>query len=169
MQLKKYLPSKDQLKKTRSLRFLGDLIFEPNLWHFNRHSLSFAALIGCVFAFLPIPFQMIPCVLICIVIRCNVPVAILLVWVSNPITYGPMMYFAYRVGLGLMGVETLDIPMERNFEWFFEQLTDVWQPLLIGCLACGFSSGIFSFTLIRFYYRWRIADYLKKRHQRYDT
>ena len=166
MQLKKYLPSKDQLRKTRSLRFLGNLIFEPNLWHFNRHSLSFAVLIGSICSFLPIPFQMLPCVLICIVIRCNIPVAILLVWISNPITYGPMMYFAYKVGIRFMGVETPDMPETPTFQWLFEQLSDGWQPLIIGSLICGSSAGIIGFVLIRIYYRWRIADYLKRRNQR---
>ena len=109
---------------------------------------------------------MVPCVLLCILIRCNIPVAILLVWVSNPITYGPMMYFAYRVGLGLMGMDAPDVPDAPSFEWVFEQLADVWKPLLIGCLICGFTAGIIGFLLIRLYYRWRIADYLKQRHQR---
>ena len=166
MQLKKYLPTKDQLRETKALRFLGNVIFEPNLWHFNRRSLSLGVLIGCIFSFLPIPFQMVPCVMLCIVIRCNIPVAIILVWVSNPITYGPMMYFAYRVGLGLMGMDTPDVPDALTFEWVFEQLADVWKPLLIGCLICGFSAGIIGFLLIHLYYRWRIADYLKQRHQR---
>lgn len=169
MRLKKYLPSKDQLRKTRSLKFLGNLIFEANLWHVNRHSLSFAVLIGCIFTFLPIPFQTVPCVLTCIVIRCNIPVAILLVWISNPITYGPMMYFAYRVGLGLMGMGTPDIPDAPTFEWFLAQLADVWLPLLFGCLICGLSTGIAGFILIRLYYRWRIADYLKQRGQRHQS
>ena len=169
MQLKKYLPSRDQLSKTRSLSFLGNLIFEPNLWHFNRHSLSFAVLIGSIFCFFPIPFQMVPCALLCILIRCNIPVAILLVWVSNPITYGPMMYFAYRVGLGLLGMDTPSIPDSPTFEWFFEQLADIWKPLLSGCLICGFSAGIIGFLVIRLYYRWRIVRYLKRRYQRHQA
>ena len=166
MRLKKYLPSKDQLSKSKSLRFLGDLVLEPNLWHFNRHSLSFAVLLGSIFSFLPIPFQMLPCALLCIAIRCNIPVAMLIVWVSNPITYGPMMYFAYRVGLGVMGMETPNIPNEFSLEWLFDQVAGIWEPLLIGCLICGFSIGIIGFLMVQAYYRWRIAYYLKKRHQR---
>ena len=166
MQLKRYLPSRDQIRETRSLRFLGAVILESNLWHFNRHSLSYAVLIGCICCFLPIPFQMVPCALLCILLRCNIPVAILIVWISNPITYGPMMYFAYTVGLRLLGMATPTIPELLTFDWFLEQLADVWLPLLVGCLICGLITGAIGFLSVRLYYRWRINRYIQQRRQR---
>lgn len=166
MQLKKYLPTRDQLKQTRSLQFLGEVLLEPNLWHFNRYSLSMAFLIGSICAFLPIPFQTIPCILICFWIHCNVPVAVAVVWVSNPITMGPMMYFAYRVGSAMMGVELEPIPPTPTLAWFTAQLGSLWQPLILGCLTCGTVIGLTGFVIIRLYYRWRIARYIRRRRQR---
>jgi len=167
MKLKKHLPTREQLKNTRSLQFLGHLILEPNLWHFNRYSLSLAMLVGGICCFLPMPFQMIPCALLCIAIRCNIPVAILIVWISNPITMGPMMYFAYRVGLQILGLESqLAIPDDRSFEWFTSQLETIWQPLVLGCLVSGTIMGIIGFTAVRLYYRWRIARYMQRRRER---
>ena len=150
----------------RSLRFLGKLILEPNLWHFNRHSLSYATLVGGLCCFLPIPFQMVPCALACILLGCNIPVAMLLVWISNPVTVGPMMYFAYRVGLTILGMETPSIPESPNFDWFFEQLLDIWQPLIVGCLTCGLSIGLTGFFGVRSYYRWKIIRYIQQRRRR---
>ncbi len=165
MELKKRLPTREQLKQTKSLRFLGDMIFESNLWHFNRHSVSYAVLIGSICCFLPMPFQMIPAVLLCVLIRCNVPLAIAIVWISNPVTMPAMKYFAYRVGGWLLGMDDQMQPVDLTLEWFTEQLMLVWQPLLLGCLVCGLVMGITGFSLVRLYWRWKITRYKIKRQQ----
>ncbi|MDP6027696.1 MAG: DUF2062 domain-containing protein [Pseudomonadales bacterium] len=157
MQYKKYLPTKEQLRNTRSLQLLSHLIFEPNLWHFNRHSVSYAALIGIFCCFLPIPFQMIPCVLLVILVRCNIPLAIGFVWISNPITMPPMMYFTYRVGTWMLGRPNTLTEIKISMEWLSVQLNAVWQPLLLGSLTTGFLFGFSAFGLIRLYWRWKVS------------
>jgi uncharacterized protein len=166
MPLRKYLPTRERLRETKSLHFLGEMIFEQNLWHFNRHSVSYAALVGLFCCFLPIPFQMIPCVLLCVVIRCNVPLAIALVWVSNPVTMPPMMYFAYKVGTWLLGQSDQVVSVELSLEWLTAQLAQVWQPLLLGSLVSGITAGIIGFIAVRLYWRWRVSRYWKKRRDR---
>ena len=159
MNLKKHLPTSEQIAEIRALRFLRHLLLEPNLWHMNRHSLSFGFLIGSICCFLPIFFQTVPCVLLCFWIRCNVPLAVLIVWISNPITIGPMMYFAYRVGLWILGTDQEITLLNPSLQWFIDQLSIIWQPLIVGALACGVAFGITGFIVIQLYYRWRIARY----------
>ena len=166
MDLKRHLPTREQLKQIRALNFLGHLIFESNLWHFNRHSLSFAALVGGFCCFLPIPFQMIPAVLLCVWLKCNVPVTVAMVWASNPITMPPMMYFAWHVGAWMLGIEQAGPPEQVNLDWFREQVISGWQPLLLGTTVCGLVTGITGFLSIRIYYRWRIARYQQRRKNR---
>ena len=166
MRFNKYLPTREQLREIRSLKFLGEKIFEPNLWHINRHSVSYAAFVGSFCCFLPIPFQMIPCVLLCILIRCNVPIAVLIVWISNPVTMTPMMLFAYKIGTLILGQETQFQSIEISFEWLSSQLAVVWQPLLLGSLTCGFTMGTVAFLGVRLYWRWRVSRFWKKRRTR---
>lgn len=166
MRIKKYLPTREQLRQSRSLQFLGNVIFESNLWHFNRYSLSFAVLVGSICCFLPIPFQMVPCAILCVLIRCNIPVAILIVWISNPITIGPMMFFSYQVGLIILAREGLTVPESPGFEWFTQELTTIWEPLIVGCLTSGLTMGITGFIAVRLYYRWRVSSYLERRKLR---
>ncbi len=166
MPLRKYLPTREQLRETKSLQFLGEMIFEPNLWHFNRHSVSNAALIGLFCCFLPIPFQMIPCVLLCVLARCNVPLAIVFVWTSNPVTMPPMMYFAYKVGNALLGQSSQVVSIDLSLTWLTAQLAVVWQPLLLGSLVCGIVSGIVGFIVVRLYWRWRVSRQWKKSRAR---
>lgn len=155
--MKRYLPTREQLKEVRSLKFLGEIIFEPNLWHFNMNSVSYAAFVGLFCCFLPIPFQMVPCTLLCIWIRCNIPLAIAFVWISNPITMPPMMYFAYRVGTRVLGEPNYVNETTLSWEWLSTQLILIWQPLLLGSLLCGIALGGTTFLSIRFYWRWRVA------------
>ncbi len=163
MNLKKYLPSREQIAEIGVLSSLRHLLLEPNLWHMNRYSLSLGFLVGGICCFLPIPFQTVPCVLICIWIRCNVPIAVLTVWISNPITMGPMMYFAYRVGGWSLGVEQEITLHDPSLEWFTEQLGIIWEPLIVGSLACGATFGLAGFIAVRLYYRWRISRYKQRK------
>ncbi|MBD3646839.1 MAG: DUF2062 domain-containing protein, partial [Pseudomonadales bacterium] len=121
----------------RSLKFLGEVIFESNLWHFNRHSVSYAALVGLFCCFLPMPFQMVPCTILCLWIRCNIPLAIGFVWISNPVTMPPMMYFSSRVGTKILGEPTSVNKISRSWEWRSGTFALRWQPLLAGSLISG--------------------------------
>ena len=164
--MKKYLPTREQLRAQKSLQFLGDRIFEPNLWHVNRYSLSIAALVGGFCCWLPLPFQMIPAVLLCLVLRCNIPFSVVLVWVSNPVTMGPMMYFAYLLGASILEPALPSDPIEPSFEWFTSHLSAIWQPLLLGCFISGVTMALTGFSIIRIYYRWRIYRYKERKRRK---
>ena len=163
---KSYLPTREQLREIRSLRFIEHLIFEPNLWHFNRHSVSWAYLVGFFCCFLPMPLQMVPCTILCVWIRCNVPLAIALVWISNPITWTPLFYFAYRVGIWMLDQPDVFANIELTSEWFTDQLITVWEPLLLGSLTCGLVLGVSSFIMVRIYWRWKVTREWNKRRAR---
>ena len=164
--MKKYLPTKDQLRKQKSLRFLGDMVFENNLWHFNRHSVSYAVLVGLFCCFLPIPFQMIPGIFLCMWLGANIPLAVALIWISNPITIPAMFYFTYRLGTLLMGHENKVDSVSLSWAWLSGQLATVWQPLLLGSLVAGITLGALGFISVRLYWRWRISRYWHQRRRR---
>ena len=91
--IKRYLPSRERVNSIESLRFLGDIRNEPNLWHINRHSVARAFLIGVFLAFIPMPFQMLAAAFGALMINANLPLSVALVWISNPITMPPLFYF----------------------------------------------------------------------------
>ena len=81
---------------------MGKWLQNPEIWHFHRRSVAGAAFIGLFVSFLPIPMHMLIAAAIAIATRCNLPLAVGLVWVNNPLTMGPLYFFAYKLGAWLM-------------------------------------------------------------------
>ena len=84
--LQKIVPSLATIRKIKGLNFLGDWIYASNLWHINRYSAAMAFFVGLFVAFMPIPGQTIAAAVLAVLFRCNLPLSVGLVFVSNPIT-----------------------------------------------------------------------------------
>ena len=76
----------EKIKHEKVLKILGPAILQPNLWHLNRKSVSRAIAIGLFCAFLPIPLQMVLAAFFAIIFAANLPISVILVWITNPIT-----------------------------------------------------------------------------------
>lgn len=164
--LKRFIPSPAAIKSHSSLRFLGSLLHDPNLFHLNRHSVSVAFFVGIFIAFLPIPFQMPFAALGALMFRCNLPIAVALVWITNPLTM-PAVYFAcYQVGRWLLQLEPASIAIQFTWEWVSNKLVLIWQPLLLGCLVCGLFFGGLGYLAMRYFWRWQVVQNWEKRKKR---
>jgi len=162
--IQKYIPDHDKIRSNRQLnRIFGRLLHDPNLLHLNRKSVTGAMLIGMFWAFMPMPFQMVPASAFAIYFRVNLPISIALVWISNPLTYVPIFYFCYQVGALMLGSELIDIEFNISFEWLTTRMLEIWQPFLLGCLTVGIVSGILSAVSVRLLWRLHIVSNWKKR------
>jgi uncharacterized protein (DUF2062 family) len=155
--LRRHLPSAASLREHPALRPLGSWLTNPELWHLHRRAVAGAAFIGLFCMFLPMPFQMIPAALLAIAARCNLPVSVALVWISNPITMGPMFYFAYRLGAWLLDVRLEVHTIELNLAWLAGYAGQIGYPLLVGCLLCGWVCGLTGFAFVHLGWRWSVA------------
>lgn len=144
------------------LAVFGNLLDKENLWHINRRSVATAFAIGSFCAFIPVPFQMLIAALAAIVLRANVALAALLVWVTNPLTMGPIFYTCYRIGQTALGASFVPFEYEMSLAWLADGLRQVWQPLLLGCLLAGSVSAITSYTLVRLIWRLHIISQRQK-------
>ncbi len=160
--IKRYLPDPEWIKTQSSIRFLGSWAHEPNLWHLNRYSVSTAVFIGLFVAFMPIPTQMVLAGFCAIIFRANLPISMLLVWVTNPITIAPIFYLAYSVGSALIGAPEQEFVFELSWE-FIGQLSHFWQPLLLGCFLCGLFFALLGSTAVRLLWRWHVIKRWKER------
>lgn len=104
--LKDLLPTPEKIMESRSLQLFAPHLADARLWHFNRHSLNKAVYIGVLSAFFPLPGQMLLALIGALIFRANVPMALGLTWITNPLTSLPIFYAGYYIGAKL-----LDVPM----------------------------------------------------------
>jgi uncharacterized protein (DUF2062 family) len=151
--LKKYSPSQKSIRENRALGCLGESIHQPNLWHMNRRSVSKAFAIGLFCAWIPTPMQTIMAAVLAVYYRAHLPLSVVLVFVTNPITIPPMFYFAYKLGSFLLGMDTEAVSMDLSWEWFTTTLGDIWRPLLFGSFILGIISSIIGYFTINALWR----------------
>lgn len=167
--IKKYLPDPEQIRNNRSLRWLGPRMQDPDLWHFNRQSVAGAVAVGAFFAFMLPVAQFLAAALLAIVLRVNLPVAMMSTLITNPFTFGPWYYLAYRIGATVLGadpeagVPETAIPqtgtMFDGLMQGFDTLFSMGEPLLVGLsiLAAVFSTA--GYLLV--HALWRAPAYLR--------
>jgi len=149
------------------MKVFGNFIHDPGLWHVNRYSASGAFAIGLFCSFLPIPFQMVLAAGLAIYFRVNLPMSVVLCWVTNPVTMVPMFYFAYKVGAWILGVPPNDFSFELSFEWLRSELIYIWKPFLLGCLICGSTLSLLGYYTINLLWRYHVARAWKARQARW--
>lgn len=162
---KRYMPAPEAIKKNKSLRFLGSLIHDSNLWQFNRHSIARAAAVGLFWAMIPIPMQMLAAALLAIPLRANLPLSVSLVWITNPLTMPPIFYGNYKLGTWLLGTDAISMPDKISLQWIMEITTTYWQPLYFGSLVAGLVLAMLGYCAVLLYWRWWVARSWKRRKQ----
>jgi uncharacterized protein (DUF2062 family) len=164
--LRRYLPNAAEVSGNPALRPVSRWLKNPEIWHMHRRSVAGAAFIGLFCAFLPVPFQMLIAAALAIVSRCNLPLSVALVWISNPITIPPMFYFTYRLGAWLLDIEVQVDGIELSWTWLSDNLANIGYPLIFGSLLCGWVAGVTGFVLVRVAWRFHVISRWRARQAR---
>lgn len=164
--VRKFLPHPDVIIHNRWIKLLGPRLQDPSLWHINRRSFPLAVALGVFCAFIPVPFQMLIAAAAAVWFRVNILVAVPIVWISNPVTMGPMYYFCYLIGAEILGVEPTHFTFELSFDWLLSELAAIWQPFLLGCLVVGLVVALAAFILVRVLWHMHILNHIKIRARR---
>jgi uncharacterized protein (DUF2062 family) len=146
---KKIAPHPDKIKNHKSLRFINHLLHDPNIWHFNRRSVPKAFMIGIFCAFLPVPFQMLIAAVCSLLLSANISLSVILVWITNPLTMGPIFYACYKLGTYILNTSEFNVNSEWSISFIYEQIFIIWKPLWLGSLIIGSILSILSFYLIK--------------------
>ncbi len=156
--IRRFLPDAHTIRTHKHLRFLGALLHDPYLLHLNRRAVSAAFAIGLFWAFIPMPFQMVPAAVCAVWLRANLPLAVALVWVTNPITMPPVFYFCYRLGVWILGVKPQHFNFELSWAWLAHEVGDIWQPFLLGCLLVAAAASAAGYFGMRALWRWHVVQ-----------
>lgn len=90
-------------------------------------------------------------------------------WISNPLTYVPILLFNFQIGRWLLNFEHLTFTTEAITDWqtFVEVGTEFIVALFTGCfvvgLLCAIACYFVSIPLIRYLRRYRINQQLRQK------
>ncbi len=175
--LRAMVPTRAQIHDNRWLRWLGPLLRRPRLWRWSRRGVAMGVALGIFFGLL-IPVAQIPLsVAAAVMLRANVPAAAVSTLVTNPLTFGPLDYAAYKLGHWVTGapdkaalpdgttaedLQAAGLPKEDVRLW--QRLTSVGKPLLLGLAIIATVMGLLSYALIAL--AWHGWTWFKRRKRR---
>lgn len=165
--LRQWLPSPETIQRNRWLRWLGPTLHHPRLWHFSRKGIAMGLALGIFFGLL-VPVAQIPLsAAAAVVMRANLPMAVASTLVTNPVTFGPVYFAAYKTGQLVLGREksvhaaaepdnlpsgpTAGKPSEKNWvSWAsatWAWLGDAGKPLVVGLGLFACIGGLLAYAL----------------------
>lgn len=163
---KQISPDPVKMRANPALNFLGTLLHDPNLFHLNRHSVSGAFFVGLFITFLPIPGQVPLAAFAAILIRCNLPISVALVWLSNPLTFPFIFLGTYMLGARILQIPHKEFNFELSWAWFAENFHLYWEPLLLGCVLASLFFGSLGYVTIQWFWRWNVVKKWQERKNR---
>tara|TARA_B110000967_G_C18894631_1_gene569695 strand:+ start:1164 stop:1649 length:486 start_codon:yes stop_codon:yes gene_type:complete len=145
--LKKYSPKRENI----NLGWLNKYLTDPELWKWNKKTIAKAFAIGLFCAFLPLPVHMLLAGVLAVTFSANILLSLLVVWVNNPITILPIIYFTYKLGATIIGIE-----VDPEFEFSFGYLMDnFWSATIAlwtgGLISSTVASLVGYFSIISIY------------------
>lgn len=162
---KKLAPHPETIKGSKCLGWLGATLHHPWLWHFNRHSVAGAFAVGLFCMWIPFPPQTLISALVAIIIRVNLPLSVLLIYITNPFTIPPMFYLAYKFGAWIINAPVHDIEFAMSLDWLQETAILIWQPLLLGCTIFAIASAFIGYYGVHLFWRLHIVQQIKDRRE----
>ncbi|MEF8726670.1 MAG: DUF2062 domain-containing protein [Accumulibacter sp.] len=163
------VPTREQLASKRCLRWLGPLLLDPQLWRWSRRGVARGVSIGVFFGLL-IPVAQIPlAVITAIALRACVPAAVTSTFVTNPVTFAPVYYAAYRLGMWITAdpaaaVEQPNVVASEEETGLWQSLGDIGWPLLVGLTISATVAALCCHLTIHLAWRW-----FEHRRQRRDA
>ncbi|WP_374692056.1 DUF2062 domain-containing protein [Accumulibacter sp.] len=167
--LTRLVPTRERLASNRWLRWLGPLLLDPQLWRWSREGVARGVSIGVFFGFL-VPVAQIPlAVVTAIALRACVPAAVTSTFVTNPVTFAPVYYAAYRLGLWITAdpaaaPEQPAAGASAAEPGLWQSLGDIGWPLFVGLTITATAAALCCHLTIHLAWRW-----LERRRRRPDA
>lgn len=162
------LPHRDQIFASRWLKPLAPVFDKPYFWTLNRRRAAVSVAIGMFCGLMPGPTQMLSALIVAYFLRANLPVAVFTTLYTNPLTYMPLYYLAYKIGALLLGVEAgeLEFPSLGGGHFWAESwawIMGAGKPLLIGVPVLGSILAFVGYFAALWLWRWHTAHHWHKR------
>ncbi|MDR2033878.1 MAG: DUF2062 domain-containing protein [Helicobacteraceae bacterium] len=164
------IPRQKQLRNSWLHKKLGDKFLRSEYWEPSRKTIAKGFAIGGFWAMIPMPWQMVPSGLCAVFLRANIPLALLGVWITNPITHPFIIVFQLWLGEWVLNApSSLSI---LQSEGVLALIKHAPAPIITGALLSAVVWSALSYFVARFCYGFSIdmivKSYEKKKHKQID-
>ena len=171
---RKHLPRREAIRNNRWLRPFQNTLLRSELWHLNRRSAAGGFAIGLFCGLIPGPVQMLSAAVLSVILRVNLPLAMVTTLYSNPLTIVPLYFAAYAIGALILGVDINNFGHPPQFDganmgdWIHE--FSLWayslgKPLALGLVLLGIVLSTAGYFALRGLWRLQMIRAHKKREQ----
>lgn len=161
--VKKITPRATALQSRWYLKLMGTSGAHPRLWSLQRRAVTGGFALGLALCFVPLPIQLPLAAILGILVRVNLPTAMLTTLLVNPVTALPVFYTAYRVGSAVLGVEPGHFAFRFELDWLQYGLGPMWRPFLLGCLICGAVASLTGWAVLEVLWRMSVRSRYRAR------
>ena len=155
--LKRFSPKQEDI----SLGWLNKYLHNPDLWKWNKRTISKAFAIGLFCAFLPLPLHTLLAATLAVTFSSNILLSMGLVWFNNPLTIVPIYFYTYKLGSHIIGTE-----VDQNFVFTMDYLMGTFattvSALWVGGLIVSTITAILGYTAILSIYKYRAYQRVKR-------
>ena len=176
---RRFLPDAASVRQNRLVAAFGSTLQHPNLWHLNRDSVARAVAIGLFGGLVPGPFQMLTVLLLAVPLHCNLPLALLMTFYTNPLTIVPIYLVAYEYGklfLGGNGPGALIQPFEIDWANLWDSMhaaidwvLSLGKPLAVGLVALAVTLAVLGYFAVQLAWRAYVVIAWRGRRRRRES
>jgi len=177
---RRLLPDPRAIRDNRFVRWLGPRVQHPRLWHIDRRGVALGLAIGLFFGLMIPVAQILFAALVAVVLRANLPVAAVSTLITNPFTFPPIYYAAYRLGSLLLGevpsritesdldtsIETTVSGMAAYGEFLVDKVEQLGKPLLLGLLVMAVCASALAYAAVMLLWRLHVTISWRRRNGR---
>lgn len=156
-------------------RRFGNTLLHPKLWHLTRRTAAGGVAVGLFCGLIPGPLQMLCAALLALVLRVNLPLALVLTLYTNPLTIVPLYVLAFTLGQWVMGNGKAGFVSPPEFDWaapldsmhaLIDWVASLGPPLGVGLPLLASLFALAGYALVWSAWSLHIALYRARRRQR---
>lgn len=159
-----------RIRRSRMLSNLTQRIFERDLWKPCRHSVAGGVSVGMFFAFTHLPLQSLVAAFVAMRLRLNVPFAIAITWISNPLTTPAIWILQHELGVTVRELLGFSYPA-----WLTSRVIHLWHwtinfgegflDVVLGALLSGMVLGLLAYPFVQLVARFIPHHHLPHRRE----
>lgn len=148
------------------IRPFAALLAHPVYFSINRRSITGGLVLGVFVGVLPFLGHTPVVVVAALLLRVNLPVAIVSTWIANPLTYGPILYGEYMLGSFLMKLPRSGLTFGLPWRELVSELAGTWRPLWLGAVIVGLLLAGIAYLVSNTAWRLMTQRRLRRREER---